>query len=328
MAMVECRYCGKQISEKAKICPACGKNLKVAFITCPECGQEMPKKAKACQNCGCPNKAMKVKRRKTTLKILLSIILLVAVAVGTLIVIRYITDKKNEEIYAEAEQLLKEGDYEKSEEKYQSISGYKDATEKRKLLRAYNQGIQYYNENNYKDAFELFEAVGDFADSQKYEKQMIWESIILDCLSSAREAFYNPETWTVNNIFVYTKRGIAIGEQLYQLSGENPVVVMEGTIKAKDGTMKNMRFYCFYFEGKYQYVDGVTSYNEFFTDIPITYSSTFRAIDIAYYKHVYDISEKMNKLYEENEYKTIELTDKIIERVLNGMDESMQIKVE
>lgn len=56
MALIECKECGKQISDKATTCPHCGKivvenpNLQL----CKECMAEIPTDATTCPSCGCP----------------------------------------------------------------------------------------------------------------------------------------------------------------------------------------------------------------------------------------------------------------------------------
>lgn len=58
MALIECKVCGKQVSDKAKTCPNCGAVLleekKTELKTCQECGLELPDGATVCPNCGCP----------------------------------------------------------------------------------------------------------------------------------------------------------------------------------------------------------------------------------------------------------------------------------
>lgn len=47
MALIECKHCGKKISDKAKICPGCGKatisdsGTADSAITCVECGAQL-----------------------------------------------------------------------------------------------------------------------------------------------------------------------------------------------------------------------------------------------------------------------------------------------
>lgn len=60
MALISCSNCGKEISDKAKICPNCGYQAAEEIFTeetpiiCEECGTEIPQNAETCPNCGCP----------------------------------------------------------------------------------------------------------------------------------------------------------------------------------------------------------------------------------------------------------------------------------
>lgn len=55
MAMIECKSCGKMISEKADVCPFCNTLLKERTVVyCEECGTEIPPLSQTCPNCGCP----------------------------------------------------------------------------------------------------------------------------------------------------------------------------------------------------------------------------------------------------------------------------------
>ena len=58
MALIECKSCGKQVSDKARICPNCGAVLITdptpELLKCSECGCEIPDGVDSCPNCGCP----------------------------------------------------------------------------------------------------------------------------------------------------------------------------------------------------------------------------------------------------------------------------------
>ena len=60
MALIPCPNCGKEISDRAEKCPACGHILiepkveEKPVITCPECGAELEEGTTVCPNCGCP----------------------------------------------------------------------------------------------------------------------------------------------------------------------------------------------------------------------------------------------------------------------------------
>lgn len=60
MAIIKCKICGEDVSDKAKICPHCGailieepEEVKKPII-CEECGAEIPEGLEACPKCGCP----------------------------------------------------------------------------------------------------------------------------------------------------------------------------------------------------------------------------------------------------------------------------------
>ena len=60
MALISCSNCGKEVSDKAKICPSCDYQLVEEIITeetpiiCEDCGTEIPPDAETCPKCGCP----------------------------------------------------------------------------------------------------------------------------------------------------------------------------------------------------------------------------------------------------------------------------------
>ena len=60
MALIQCKNCGKDVSDRAKVCPHCGTQLIEDEVTqpqpiiCEECGAEIPQGADSCPNCGCP----------------------------------------------------------------------------------------------------------------------------------------------------------------------------------------------------------------------------------------------------------------------------------
>lgn len=60
MAIIKCKVCGEDVSDKAKVCPHCGATLieepeevKTPII-CEECGAEIPEGLETCPKCGCP----------------------------------------------------------------------------------------------------------------------------------------------------------------------------------------------------------------------------------------------------------------------------------
>lgn len=55
MALVKCKNCGKEISDRATACPTCGTPInKPENQRCTECGFILSSKDNICPNCGCP----------------------------------------------------------------------------------------------------------------------------------------------------------------------------------------------------------------------------------------------------------------------------------
>ncbi len=59
MALIKCKECGHEVSDKASACPNCGCPIEKVPV-CGECGQQIPDGVEACPNCGCP-----IERKKT-----------------------------------------------------------------------------------------------------------------------------------------------------------------------------------------------------------------------------------------------------------------------
>lgn len=50
VALIKCRECGKEMSDRAKLCPNCG--IENNFMFCPECDKQLSRKANMCPGCG------------------------------------------------------------------------------------------------------------------------------------------------------------------------------------------------------------------------------------------------------------------------------------
>lgn len=53
MALIQCKECGHEVSDKASMCPNCGCPIEKGNC-CIECGQPIPDGVNECPNCGCP----------------------------------------------------------------------------------------------------------------------------------------------------------------------------------------------------------------------------------------------------------------------------------
>ena len=73
MALIKCSECGKEINDKLKECPYCGK--KNNLMLCGKCEKEISKKAKKCPYCGIKIKNLKILLPLTIFLIVIAIIL-------------------------------------------------------------------------------------------------------------------------------------------------------------------------------------------------------------------------------------------------------------
>lgn len=53
MALINCKECGKQVSDLATSCPHCGAPVETK-VYCKECGEQIAESVSVCPNCGCP----------------------------------------------------------------------------------------------------------------------------------------------------------------------------------------------------------------------------------------------------------------------------------
>ena len=84
MALIKCPECNKEISDKAKVCPNCGVEIKKEKIQiCDECGTKNSN-SKICTKCGAPLRKVKKlnTRTKTIIGILLVIITIIVMLLG------------------------------------------------------------------------------------------------------------------------------------------------------------------------------------------------------------------------------------------------------
>lgn len=82
MALIQCKECGKTISDKAAACPHCGAPVsKENPVTCYECGQVLTSSnLDACPSCGAPLKKNVTTHKRKLLGIRVPIMILILVA--------------------------------------------------------------------------------------------------------------------------------------------------------------------------------------------------------------------------------------------------------
>lgn len=80
MALIKCRECGKEISDKASTCVNCGCPI-LKELVCSECGYKLNENDKICKKCGCPvnNEIIEEVKNKVPNKIFTKIWLVICV---------------------------------------------------------------------------------------------------------------------------------------------------------------------------------------------------------------------------------------------------------
>ena len=85
MALIKCKECGHEVSDKASACPNCGCPIsEINSKICEECGSPIPNNVSKCPNCGCPVKEVEGKKRFSPKKLfgVMIPLLLIAAIVG------------------------------------------------------------------------------------------------------------------------------------------------------------------------------------------------------------------------------------------------------
>lgn len=151
MALIRCPECGKEISDKAKKCPNCGKILieeKSETKICGECGKENLIDATECVCCGCPFEDEKKFEKdvvesvptigknieKNMKKIIIPVVAVVLIVVVGLIIYN-VKVVKPKNTYDEAMTLLEKGKYEEADSLLDSIRGYEDVATVQEQLK-------------------------------------------------------------------------------------------------------------------------------------------------------------------------------------------------
>ncbi len=188
MALIECKNCGKTVSDKATTCPHCGISLLEdapdselqSKRICEECGAELSDDVQICPNCGCPiednNKietvpqeveisAAQIERaKKASSKTL--IIILAIVAVVIIIFAGYNINKSNEEKKAAEEAAELSATYAENLEtvSYTMLIGAANAEEAGNLIKKVWYNSIYEEKDSETDQYTRKNGTGTFYD--------------------------------------------------------------------------------------------------------------------------------------------------------------------
>lgn len=83
MSLINCPNCGKNISDKAPVCPNCNFEISSQTnkekIKCAECGTEYSAELSFCPECGCPTENFKSKKGKKTQKRIIILLIIIGI---------------------------------------------------------------------------------------------------------------------------------------------------------------------------------------------------------------------------------------------------------
>lgn len=176
MALIKCPHCGKEISDKAKKCIYCKKNIVGQFsekkiYICKECGNEMEEKKKICPKCGCPVEKEKRKLPPTVRKMILILIVAFAIIAAACIILFFCLHDYFS--YKEALNNYNQGNYVLAAEQFKVIGEYKDSSEQYKKS-IYALAKELYEEGDISGALEKFESIPNYSDSADILKEIYY----------------------------------------------------------------------------------------------------------------------------------------------------------
>lgn len=127
MLLVKCPKCGKELSEKDDLCPACGYPINKEPLTTDS------QETKVTERNEPQTKTFNKKNKAKLIIPVALVVVVIGVLAGVIYNIKVLQPRKieaeNRAIYEEAMELLESGKYSKSAELFQYIAGYEDVDE-------------------------------------------------------------------------------------------------------------------------------------------------------------------------------------------------------
>lgn len=123
MALIKCPECGKQISDKAEMCPHCGYPIDSIKDGIKQSDQINDSASEININ-DTPSSKYKKKIGKKGILVICSCIIIIAIGIGV-----YMFATADSRNYATAQKLYEEEKYEEALEKFSDLAGYKDSEE-------------------------------------------------------------------------------------------------------------------------------------------------------------------------------------------------------
>ena len=204
MAMIKCTNCGKEISDKAKACPSCGKTIEVTLKD--ETIEKNDLDEIKGQDHSAHNSSMNDQKSSTDNKsrkkagIIIALIAGVVIIAGGLGVFFYYNNVvKPANAYKEAEALLNEKKYAEAQQKFNSLGDYEDSAEK--IIECdYLAANDDLVAGNYDSAKEAFGKIVEYKDSTDKIKECDYQK----ALDLYNEGDYKNAVVLFSSIYTYS----------------------------------------------------------------------------------------------------------------------------
>lgn len=171
MALIKCTECGKEISDKAKVCPNCGcpidsgLNADIPISTSEKDETEKVKNAQV----ECFDNTKKNGGKSNKLKIIAVVISLIV-----LVAIAYYYFTANSRKYEEAVALYNEHEFQNAAEMFMSLDDYKNSSEMANKCN-YKVATNYFNSGDFEKALSTFEIIKEYSNSKEMMEKCEYE---------------------------------------------------------------------------------------------------------------------------------------------------------
>ncbi len=207
--------------ERMKICPTCGKEIEDGVKICEHCGAAAgndekvdsapadPEKNEAyagteiSESEGDDTETDRTSQKRNRRKAVVIAAGLCAVVFLSGIIYR---EHRRSKTYNEAVTLMEQEEYDKAEELFLNIPGYKNTTEYLEIIenqRTYEEALKWFEEEDYDEAEEAFRQIESYKDAADYLEQISQIRAYRDALALYEQGEYAAALQIIDGITVY-----------------------------------------------------------------------------------------------------------------------------
>lgn len=225
MAMIKCPNCGKEISDKANACPACGEKIEVTIKSDDMLTDNTNSTSETAldntdsmssETIGDKIFEEKTKKKKGPIIGIIVAIVIIASCVGGYLYYAKVIKPANE--YKEAENLLSEKKYADAQQRFKSLGDYKDSSEK--IIECdYASASDALEAGNYDLAKSEFNRISDYKDASDKAKECDYQK----ALDFYNDGDYDNAIDLFSTIFDYSDSKHYVYDVYAKLAGQDYV---------------------------------------------------------------------------------------------------------